>query len=232
MEIACKTDVGLKREHNEDCCVIGQQFAVVADGMGGHNKGEVASRIVVDVLSENFQNAKNITKELVLDAVSKANRMVFAEASSNPECIGMGTTVVAAVWDDKKIIIGHIGDSRAYECTKTGIKLLTKDHTLVQQLVDEGKLTENEALIYPDKHVITRAVGTDSNESPDVTEIKRKKNQWLILCSDGLSNYVTDDEIKKCIEEHDDADKVAECLVEMANSGGGADNITVVAVKL
>jgi len=232
MQIACKTDVGLMREHNEDCCVIGENFAVVADGMGGHNKGEVASQMTVDVLYEKLHGVKQITTELVCDAVSEANRAVYEESVSNPECNGMGTTVVVAVWDDKKVIVGHIGDSRAYEIVKSEIKLLTKDHTLVQELIDEGKLNEEDAEAYPDKHVITRAVGTDLVESPDVQELKRRKNQWLILCSDGLSNYVNEDMIKECVEKYNDADKITESLIEMANTGGGADNITVVAVQL
>lgn len=232
MQIACKTDVGLVREHNEDCCVIGEHFAIVADGMGGHNKGEVASGIASDVLSEKFSNAESVGKELLVKAVEEANSCVYKEALSNPDCAGMGTTVVAAVWDDKKVIIGHIGDSRAYEVSKNGITLLTKDHTLVQALIDDGKLTLKEAENYPDRHVITRAVGTDPVESPDVVEIKRKKNHWLVLCSDGLTNHVTEAEIKECIEKTDDADKAVETLVDMANSGGGTDNITVAVVRL
>lgn len=232
MQIACKTDVGLMREHNEDACVIGEYFAVVADGMGGHNKGEVASQMVIDTLYEKFSNAKAVGKELVTDAVSEANKIAYAESVSNPDCAGMGTTVVAAVWDDKKVVIGYVGDSRAYEVTKNDITLLTKDHTLVQQLIDEGKLTPEEAEEYPDRHVITRAVGTDPTESPDIIEIKRKKNHWLVLCSDGLSNHVSDNEIKECIDKTEDAEKVAETLVDMANSGGGTDNITVAVIRL
>lgn len=232
MQISCKTDVGLVRGHNEDSCCIGENYAVVADGMGGHNKGELASQIVVDTLSEKFSVAEQMTSDVLRDAVKIANRNVYAKAASSPECIGMGTTVVAAIWDDKKIYLGYIGDSRCYEVTKSGIKLLTKDHTLVQKLQDEGKLTETEALFYPDKHVITRAVGTEPDEVPDILEIKRRKNQWLVLCSDGLSNFVSEDEIKKCIEEFEDADKVSDELVKMANNGGGTDNITAVVIQL
>lgn len=232
MQIACKTDVGLIREHNEDCCVIGENFAVVADGMGGHNRGEVASQMTVDVLYEKLHGVKQITADLVCNAVSEANKAVYEESVSNPECNGMGTTVVVAAWDDKKVIVGHIGDSRAYEIVKSEIKLLTKDHTLVQELINEGKLTEEDAEAYPDKHVITRAVGTDPVESPDIQELKRRKNQWLILCSDGLSNFVNEDMIKECVEKYNDADKITESLIEMANTGGGADNVTVVAVQL
>ncbi|MBQ7040129.1 MAG: Stp1/IreP family PP2C-type Ser/Thr phosphatase [Clostridia bacterium] len=232
MQIACKTDVGLLRDHNEDCCAIGENFAIVADGMGGHNKGEVASQVVTDALTECFSKAETISVELIKTAIKEANRAVYAESVSKPECSGMGTTVVAALWDDKKIVIGHIGDSRIYEVTKTGIKLLTKDHTLVQQLLDEGKINEEEALTYPDKHVITRAVGTDAEETPDVLELRRKKNQWIVLCSDGLSNYVNEKQIKECVNKYKDADKITEVLVEMANNGGGADNITAVAVEL
>ena len=178
MQIVCKTDVGLTRTHNEDSCCTGENFAVIADGMGGHNKGEVASGMVVEILCENFKKGGKKLSYVLKKAIVDANRKVYAKSLSNEECSGMGTTVVACIWDNKKIALGHIGDSRAYKIDDSGIHCLTKDHTLVQKLLDEGKLTTKEAESYPDKHVITRAVGTDPNEEPDIIELNRTENQY------------------------------------------------------
>lgn len=231
MQIACKTDVGKRRKQNEDSCAVSKSYAIVADGMGGHNKGEIASRMAVDILSECFENAHTCTAEQVTQAIRKANKAIFGKSKTEPECAGMGTTVVAAVWNDKKIVVAHVGDSRCYEIYNGEIRLVTKDHTLVQTLLDEGKISGKEAENYPDKHIITRAVGTDPSESPDVTELAREKDKWLILCSDGLTNHVREDSILACIENNAEPQTVADRLVDMANAGGGLDNITVVAVK-
>lgn len=231
MQIVCKTDVGLMRTHNEDSCCTGENFAVVADGMGGHNKGEVASSMVVETLCEDFKKSGKKLSSVLKKAIVDANRKVYAKSVSSKEFSGMGTTVVACIWDDKKIALGHIGDSRCYKIDDLGIHCLTKDHTLVQKLLDEGKLTSKEAESYPDKHVITRAVGTDPNEEPDIIELDRKENQYLILCSDGLTGSVSDDLILSCVEQEEDAEKIAEKLIDLANAGGGADNITVVVIR-
>lgn len=231
MEIAFKTDIGIRRENNEDCCYANEKFAIVADGMGGHNKGEVASSMVVEILKEKLGNSKKISKDVLNKAIISANRSIYSKSEADISFKGMGTTVVCCAWDDKKITLGHIGDSRCYAVMQSGIFQLTDDHTLVHQLVVEGKLTEQEAQDYPDQHVITRAVGTDPNEKPDIKVIDRKDVQWLVLCSDGLSNYVDADSILACIEQSESSEGAAEKLVELAKCGGGADNISVVLVR-
>ncbi len=231
MEYAYKTDIGLKREKNEDCCYVSDRFAIVADGMGGHNKGEVASSIVVEVLKDKLGNSKKISKDTLNKAIIAANRSVYSKAETDVSFKGMGSTVVCCAWDDKKILLGHIGDSRCYAIMQNGIFQLTDDHTLVHQLVVEGKLTEQEALEYPDQHVITRAVGTDANEKPDIKVIDKDDVQWLVLCSDGLSNYVKADSILACIEQSNEPQDAVDKLVELAKHGGGADNISVVVVR-
>ena len=232
MQTAHKTDIGQKRSHNEDCCYVTQGLAVVADGMGGHNKGEVASRMVVDILKEKLSgpNAK-CNKTKMKQAIVYANKQVYAKSKADDTCAGMGTTVVACTWDSEKVLIGYVGDSRCYEIYNHEIHLLTKDHTLVQTLLDEGKITGKEAENHPDKHIITRAVGTDEDEVPDVLEIDRKAQQWLILCSDGLTNHVSEDFILACVEKNAEPQKVVDELVNMANAGGGFDNITVIAIQ-
>ncbi len=231
MEYAYKTDIGLKREKNEDCCYANDRFAIVADGMGGHNKGEVASTMVVDVLKDKLGNSKKISKDVLNKAIIAANRSVYSKAEADISFKGMGTTVVCCAWDDKKILLGHVGDSRCYAVMQNGIFQLTDDHTLVHQLIVEGKLTEQEALDYPDQHVITRAVGTDANEKPDIKVIDKDDVQWLILCSDGLSNYVEPDSILACVEQSNSPQDAADKLVELAKCGGGADNISVVIIR-
>lgn len=231
MDFAYKTDIGQKRTKNEDSCFVNENFAVVADGMGGHNKGEVASQMVVDILKQKLNKAKKITKEILNKAIVEANRTVYSKAETDEKYKGMGTTVVCCAWDDKQILLGHIGDSRCYAVMQNGIFQLTDDHTLVQQLIDEGKLTSQEANEYPDKHVITRAVGTDANEKPDIKVIDRQNIQWLILCSDGLSNYVQPDSMLACTEQAKSPSDAAEQLVNMANSSGGEDNISVVVIR-
>lgn len=232
MQIAYKTDTGKRRSHNEDCCFAGNGFAVLADGMGGHNKGEVASRMAVDILTESLSSsAKKHTKADLKKAIVTANKQIYAKSKTDETFAGMGTTVVACVWDEQKITIAYVGDSRCYEIAEHDIQLITKDHTLVQTLLDEGKITENEAADYPDKHIITRAVGTDANENPDMIEIERKEGQWLILCSDGLTNHVNADSILACTEKNAEPQVVADQLVDMANAGGGLDNITVIVIQ-
>lgn len=232
MQYAAKTDIGQKRKNNEDNCYACENFAVVADGMGGHNKGEVASKMTVDAIKKALKaSSDKCSAEVLKIAIKDANRQVYAKSVSNASYNGMGTTVVACCWDDEKIIVANIGDSRCYEITEQGIHLVTKDHTLVQKLLDAGNITEKEAEDYPDKHVITKALGTVAEEEPDMFELTRKQGQILILCSDGLSNLVSPDEMLACVQEEKNAAKAAKCLVDMANNGGGLDNITAVVVR-
>lgn len=222
------TNIGKVRKVNEDCFYVSENFALVSDGMGGHNKGEVASGLLVKALSESLKG--NITKDEVIKAVSDANSIVINRSKESPDFEGMGATLVFACWNDYDVLIGNVGDSRCYHITHSDIVQVTKDHSLVQRMIDNGQLTEEEAKNSDKKHIIYRAMGTNEDETPDVFELKVNKNDVLLLCSDGLSNMIENREIMEIVKNENDPDVISEKLVKKANEKGGTDNITVVAV--
>lgn len=232
MYIAGRTDTGRIRSHNEDNYCVGSNFAVVADGMGGHQKGEVASGIVVEHLKECFEKEDfKPSVQNLKNAICSANRVVYRKAVSESEYNGMGTTVVCCVWDESTVYVAHIGDSRCYQITKDRNLQITKDHTLIQTLLDDGQITEKEAKTYPNRHVITKAVGTNPDEEADVSEINIETGMNLLLCSDGLCNYVTDEKIGKIITKNKNIDSAVDTLIATANKNGGKDNITAVLIR-
>lgn len=204
--------------------------------MGGENAGEVASALAVGIIAENAvkkfrRDADTDTlKGILLSAISSANTAIFDKASSAAEFSGMGTTVVAAFITGNSAIIAHAGDSRAYLSDGDGIIRLTKDHSLVSEMVERGLISPEEAENHPDKNLITRALGVQSFIDVDFTESELPDGKTLLLCSDGLVNFVPDEEIQKIIQTAPCRD-VSRLLVEKANENGGGDNITVITIR-
>lgn len=239
MNYAYETDKGIRRENNQDCCYAfepepGAVFAIVCDGMGGEKAGDIASTLAVETIVHRIRTGwhRNMqpssVKNLLLTSITAANIVVFDLAESEEIYEGMGTTVVCAVFLDGFVTVAHVGDSRAY-LLDGELRQITKDHSLVQEMVDAGELTPDEARSYPKKNVITRALGVDEKIRIDFTRTEFPKNATLLLCSDGLTDFVTDEEIKEIIDE--DPDGAAKRLVGQANLGGGGDNITAVVVS-
>ena len=223
--------IGKVRSRNEDSLIVGSGYAVVADGMGGHSKGDVASLMAVSAIKKKLENSKiKDSKKLLKAAVEAANTEIFEYAVKNSYEGDMGTTVVACLWDEKTVTVANVGDSRCYCISNGKIDRVTKDHSLVQQLVDRGEITPEEAETRTDKNVILRAVGCERDVSVDIFVREIKDNDIYFLCSDGMSNLVKEDEIIDGISG-DDLQKSLEKLVALANSRGGSDNITVAAVK-
>lgn len=240
MQIFSKIDIGNRRNTNQDACYVGRlpdgsALAVVCDGMGGANGGDIASKTAVDSVANYINGAYNLKQsnsavlDLLKNAVASANIEVYDIACSNEELKGMGTTVVAAIVREDTALICNVGDSRAYLLEGELIQI-TRDHSVVQGLIESGKLTAEEARVHPKKNVITRALGVEENVIPDVYEIAFGENSKLLLCTDGLSNFVKGEDILSTFKNNQIKD-VADILIDKANEGGGGDNITAVVVS-
>lgn len=240
MKILGKTDIGRVRPTNQDCYCAGEHdsgmaWVVVCDGMGGPAGGNIASSTAAKVLSDNInlKYKKNMSrrsiKNLLLTAVNAANINVYDMSTSNEELEGMGTTAVAAIIEKGVAHIINVGDSRAYILNENGINQVTKDHSLVQQMVDCGRLTPDEAKTHPHRNIITKAVGIKEIMDADYFEIELSKDDVLLLCTDGLTNNLSDEDIYSIVSENK-SNEFIDILVDRANENGGSDNITVVAV--
>lgn len=238
------SDVGLAREHNEDSISwdIDLGLIMLADGMGGHNAGEVASDMAVsaihdallDVLTPDML-AANVIKceDAVRESVVYANEEIHEQAHARIECAGMGTTLVLALFHDNNITYAHVGDSRIYRIRNGEIKQITQDHSLVQEMVDNGYLSEEEAMLSTSRNLITRALGIAPEVEVDVTSDELDDEDIYILCSDGLSDMVNDADIRRIVTEYrPNLEKAAEALVNQANQNGGSDNISVILVAM
>jgi protein phosphatase len=233
--------MGRSREVNEDsCCYLeldsGWDLIIVADGMGGHNAGEVASRIAINSIAEyigsSMAGASDIDAVKIIEsAVSGANNDIYMESLKNPDCSGMGTTVTAAMIKGDLLYFGHVGDSRAYILNKGKLNKITNDHSLVAELVRNGTITEDEAMFHPQKNIITRALGTEGNVQVDTGSISIEEGDIIILCTDGLTNMLCDSQIEDILVRNDSTEKAAQELIESANALGGFDNITVAVAK-
>ncbi|MBR3942727.1 MAG: Stp1/IreP family PP2C-type Ser/Thr phosphatase [Clostridia bacterium] len=233
MQIAGKTDIGKIREQNEDSFSIDKnmRFAVVADGMGGHNKGEVASVMATELLCKKMSDkAFEMSEENIRKILNEVNRDIHSRSLTDENCSGMGTTLVASVWDENDVYVFHVGDSRCYALYNNVLEQVTKDHTLVQKLLDAGEISADEVESFPNKHIITKAMGTESDIEPDVIKIDKNTCRALLLCSDGLTNHVSDAEIQAYIDCAENAEETVEKLINHANDNGGMDNITAVLV--
>lgn len=226
------TDTGRKRRRNEDAYVIAPPLFAVADGMGGAQAGEVASKLAATVLEDTDSGALS-GRERVTALFQEANKRVHDRSNVDPSASGMGTTMTVALIEGNEVTIGHVGDSRAYLVRDGRLEQLTEDHSLVNELMKSGKLSPEEAETHPQRSVITRALGTDPDVDVDAFTIEAQKGDVFLLCSDGLTAMVDDDGILDVVEKHrDDLDRVTKSLVAAANRGGGEDNITVVAFTI
>lgn len=241
MRITAKTDIGKVRSTNQDSYSAGElpggvAWAVVCDGMGGANGGNVASSVSVRMIShsidEGYRNGMRSSsiRNMLESAISGANATVFDMSKNDESLSGMGTTCVAALIADGSVYIAHVGDSRAYIISKEGkLRQLTRDHSIVQDLLETGKITKDEAKNYPGKNIITRAVGVDEQVSVDFCEDDFANGDILLICTDGLTNFVSDEDIINATSDGKYFE-YAERLVELANANGGGDNITVVSI--
>ena len=237
MNIFGLSDVGRVRENNEDNCRFEklndrQAIFVVCDGMGGALAGEtascVASSVFIEQLRGYIKEKMNLRymESTLTNAVRFANYDTYNKANSDPQFYGMGTTLVGGIYHEGKVILANIGDSRAYLLDENGLRRLTRDHSLVEELVIRGEITEDEARHHPRKNVITRAMGPDRNPKPDIYPFSMEPGQKLLLCSDGLSNMLEEDVLAEILAE-ENLEKICESLVRAANENGGTDNITV-----
>lgn len=240
MEVFSKSDIGLVRTSNQDDCRFGVfspccAWAVVCDGMGGANGGNVASATAVDVISEQIQQLydEKLSKEqlvtLLTDIVQRANAQVFDMSISNPELEGMGTTCEFVFVKDRTVHVVHVGDSRTYAIRGGKIKQLTEDHSIVQEMVRRGEITPEEAIKHPNKNIITRALGIRPEVNIDYIEANFTYGDVLLLCTDGLTNCVSTGDIVKIVHENRGEDMTNK-LVDKAKEGGGSDNITVTVI--
>lgn len=238
------TDVGKQRKENQDAYYIDinnehrQAICVVCDGMGGANAGNVASKVAIEAFSGRIQGlirprrSVEQLKAIVQDAIEYANLQVHALAQSDEKYRGMGTTLVAILISGEHAVIANVGDSRAYFADSDGIQRITRDHSLVEDMVLLGKLTEEQAKDHPNKNVITRAVGTDKSIMVDLYEFVLQPDSYVLLCSDGLSNLVSNQEMLYEIIHGGDSGNCCRRLTEIANARGGFDNITSVLLSL
>jgi len=242
LDIYGLTDEGLVRDHNEDFISWSADsgLVILADGMGGHNAGEVASELAVTSITEALEEVlspdvidacKMDFKEVVHDAVIFANDEINLHAKTHPECTGMGTTIVMTLFQNDKVILASVGDSRIYRFRKGELKQVTTDHSLVQEMIDNGYMSEEEAINSTNRNLITRALGIAEEVDVDVTEQSIEKNDIYLLCSDGLSDMITDDKIFSIlVKSRQDLERASKDLVELAKEHGGHDNVSVILV--
>ena len=229
---AVASDTGRRRRRNEDNYVVAPPLFAVADGMGGAQAGEVASRLAASALEGG--NSDGLDGLERVDAlIQEANRRIYDRAASDPTASGMGTTMTVALVEGMMVVIGHVGDSRAYLVRGDTMEQLTEDHSLVNELLKSGRLSSEEAQVHPQRSVITRAVGTDPDVDVDGFTIEAEEGDVFLLCSDGLTDMVEDEEILDLVHRNrDDLEKAVKALVAAANRGGGEDNITAVAFRI
>ena len=233
------TDVGMVRKTNQDYVfcydnLLGQlpNLFLVADGMGGHQAGDYASRYCVESIAASVKNSKTKSPIGILDeAIHTANLAVFRQAESDPSLYGMGTTIVAATVIGSELYVANIGDSRAY-LIRDGIRQITEDHSWVEEMVRKGELERKDARTHKNKNVITRAIGTDALVQADFFQLSVQENDILLMCTDGLTNMLEDDAILEIISEASTVEAMGKELVEAANANGGKDNIGIVLVQI
>ena len=239
--VFAKSDIGKSREINQDYYYISQdtdipRLYILADGMGGYKGGEIASKLATDsvksYINSNFDEnlvEKDEILKLIESAVEYANMVVYEKSKEVPELEGMGTTLEVCLIYNNKAYIGHVGDSRIYRIRKGVIRKLTKDHSYVQQLVEDKKITREEAKTHPKKNMLTKALGCTPYVEPDIRARNFERDDIFIMCSDGLTNMVDDNNICELIMQ--DITTAADKLIENANASGGYDNITVIIIK-
>lgn len=249
LEIVLRTDAGRVRGHNEDAVFANPHlgFVVLADGMGGYNAGEVASSMATTVLASEIEaaldkraahvadgpNAQPYAQVCLREAIADANAAIYGAAQRQPQCAGMGTTLVAALFYDNRVSIAHVGDSRLYRWRDDELVLLTRDHSLLQEQIDSGMLSVEAARFSQNRNLVTRALGVDPQVEADLAEHAVSPGDIYLLCSDGLNDMLQDDEIALGLQAlAANPELAARQLVQMANDGGGRDNVSVILVKV
>ena len=243
LEFFSATDTGRVRDNNEDSVALepGVGLAVLADGMGGYNAGEVASQMLTTFikselgrwLSEAGQHATDIDVRRAMDiCVDNANRAIFNAANSNPQYAGMGTTLVVGAFRDGRLLMGHVGDSRGYRFRAGRLQQITHDHSLLQEQIDSGLITPEQAAFSANKNLVTRAVGVEDTVLLETHLHDLMPGDIYLLCSDGLSDMLDDESIGQVLQAHDSLEEAGAALIDAANDAGGKDNIAVVLVRV
>ena len=249
LEIVSHTDPGMVRSHNEDsvASIAEKGLVVLADGMGGYNAGEVASGMATTVLTTELrqlleehaphevdpQSGKRVAQKMLQEQVAKANTSIYQAAQSQPQYAGMGTTLVVALFYDNKMMVAHIGDSRLYRMRGDEFSQVTKDHSLLQEQIDAGMLTKEQAKHSSNKNLVTRALGIDPAVETEIHEYDTLPGDIYLLCSDGLSDMVSDDDIGMALQALGaNLELAAQQLVQMANDNGGRDNVSAILIKI
>ena len=249
LEIVVRTDPGLVRGHNEDAVFANPNlgFAILADGMGGYNAGEVASGLATMVLSSELEAALahtpaheverdsglSFAHRCLLDKVAVANAAIYNAAASQPQYAGMGTTLVSAIFYDNRVTVAHIGDSRVYRLRGDAFDAITRDHSLLQEQIDSGLITPEEARFSQNKNLVLRALGVDVDVDVEIHDHAVQTGDIYLLCSDGLNDMVDDEDIQATLQAlEDNIDRAATQLIQMANDSGGGDNVSVILVKV
>ncbi|HEX5902165.1 MAG TPA: Stp1/IreP family PP2C-type Ser/Thr phosphatase, partial [Actinomycetota bacterium] len=222
--VGAASDIGQVREGNEDSYLVIAPLYAVADGMGGHRGGEVASNLALETVQTLFEQGSGTLAQ----QVEQANRAVFDRSQKDRSVSGMGTTLTAALIDGGRVHLAHVGDSRAYLFRAGELSLLTEDHTLVHKMVVEGEITEEEAETHPHRSILTRALGVDAAVQVDESDVEVAGGDRILLCSDGLTGMVSDEQIREILGRNPDPQPAVDELVKEANRAGGIDNITAV----
>jgi len=249
LEVATCTDPGMVRSHNEDSVAAdaGNGIAVLADGMGGYNAGEVASGMATSVITTELrelltrvrpyevdpETQKIVAPRLVREQVMKANAAIYQAAQSQPQYAGMGTTLVMCLFYDNKALVAHLGDSRLYRMRDGALKQVTRDHSLLQEQIDSGLISAEQAKHAQHKNLVTRALGIDPSVEPEIREYETRPGDIYLLCSDGLCDMVADEDIEMTLDALGaNLPLAAQQLVQMANDNGGRDNVSVILVRV
>lgn len=240
IQFSADTDIGKKRQENQDCYYAGEKppyVYAVCDGMGGHAAGDMASKCASQCIEKYFKlntpydMNENKAKNMLYGALELANRLIRQRAESLPGCKGMGTTADVCLVDFEKLYIGHVGDGRVYLMRRGKLRQITKDHSLVETLIDEGTITREEARTHPNRNVITSALGTDEKLKWNFYANDMEHGDIVLICSDGVHGMLTDDEIRGALVSDINLDNISKTLIKEANRKGGTDNITAVVLK-
>jgi protein phosphatase len=249
LQSASLTDPGRVRDHNEDCIESRPEIGlyVLADGMGGYNAGEVASGMATSLIADGLQDAwrprdvdrlgreeaKTLSEKLMREQIARSNGAIFTTSQNNPECAGMGTTLVVCLFYDNFMTVGHIGDSRLYRLRGDAMEQVTRDHSLLQEQLDSGLITPEEAKLSQNKNLVTRALGIDPTVEPEIHVYETQPDDIYLLCSDGLSDMVEDEEIRlTLITLRTNPSLTVQQLVQAANDNGGRDNISAMLTRV
>ena len=242
VDIGIRTDTGRIRENNQDAYYLPSEKSkplfIIADGMGGHKAGEIASNLAIHIISQKFNDFlnrgninKNNIKNNIVESFNEANDKIYKKASKEEDCSGMGTTVVLAYISDENLYIGHVGDSRAYSLYEDKLLQITEDHSLVEELIKNGSISKEEAKTHPQRNIITRAVGTSKDIDVDILVLPKDTIEILLLCTDGLTSMLDDNEIKDILLKGESMQVACDELIRCSNEKGGYDNITVLALE-